>query len=114
MSSFLTTTVNVLKKVLMIGAQSVPVIVSAYNAPLGALLGTLLASITTVESQGNAKGDAKRDAALAIVQAALPAIEQIFVANNKAIKNPDLFAAGVGKLQDGLVDILNSTGEGTK
>ncbi len=112
--NFIQSLVQITKNVLKIGAQTVPVIVSAYDPPLGALIGTIVQSVMTVEAKGAASTDAKREAALSIVQAAMPAIEQIFTANLKAIQNPDLFALGVGKLQDGLVDIFNSTGQNTK
>lgn len=103
--------VNVAKKVLTVGEQLAPAIVTAYDPPLGALLTPLFNSIITAQAQApKADPGAKKDAALTALQAAMPVIEKVFVDSNKGIHDPVLFAAGVDKLHDGLVDILNATG----
>ena len=108
---FWKSTVNVLKKILQIGAQTAPAIITAYDAPLGALLTPLFNSILTAQAQApKADPGAKKDLALAALQAAMPVIEQSFVQNNKNIHDAALFAQGIEKLHDGLVDVLNSTG----
>lgn len=109
--NFLNTIVNVVKKVLMIGAQELPAVVSAYNPPLGALLNTLFHAILVAQGQApNAEASTKKDLAMAALQAALPSIEQLFVQNDKAIHDPALFASGIDKIHDGILDLLNSTG----
>lgn len=108
---------SVLKKVLSVGAQSVPSIVAAYNPALGALVGTVLNAVVVTEGGGFGtalKGIDKRDAALVAATIAMPAIEKAFAAAGKPLRNQDLFSEGLAKLQEGIVDILNATGESNK
>lgn len=109
--------VNVMKKVLKVGAQSVQDIIFAYNPVLGMLVQSIVTSVVQAEAGGYGAalaGIDKKQAALAALQVAMPAIAAAFTSAGKPIANPVLFAEGVEKLQDGLVAILNSTGEGTK
>lgn len=109
--------VNLLKKVLKVGAQTVQEIVTAYNPLLGTLLQTIVASVVHVEAGGFGaalKGIDKKQAALAAVQVAMPSILAAFDRAGKPVNNPALFADGIEKIQDGLVDIFNSTGENAK
>ena len=107
--------VTVLKKVLMIGAQALPVVAATYSPALGTLVETVLHAVLVTEATpGAGKGVDKKAFALNAVQVAMPGIQYAFTAAGKPIVNAELFAAGVEKIQDGIVDILNATGETTK
>lgn len=100
------------KTVLRIGASTVPDVVAAYNPPLGVLLRSVLSSVAITESQASAtSGLTKKELALLGVQAGIPALEIAFSSAGKPIVNPELFASGIEKIQDGVVDILNATGD---
>lgn len=104
--------VKVLKKVLRIGLQTAPVIVAAYNPPLGALISTVLSSVVYVEAdQGAGNGPRKKELAMMGVQAAMPAIMAMLHEAGKNVKNPMLFASGTEKIMEGVVDIMNATGQ---
>lgn len=100
------------KKILFIGTQSVSEIVTAYCPPLGLLLQSVVSSVVVTEgSSPKAPGVTKKELALLAVQAAIPGIQAAFTAANKPIVNPSLFADGIEKIQEGVVDILNATGD---
>ncbi len=107
--------VNLLKRGLRIGAQLAPDIAAAYNPLLGVLVSKISAAVLASEAIGGPKqGPLKWDIATTAVQFALPEIEHAFSAAGKPVRNPELFAAGLAKIQDGIVDIMNATGEGAK
>lgn len=113
----LSSILSLLKRALSVGAQTVPSIVSAYNPALGALVGTVLNAVVVTEGGGfglNLKGVQKEEAASLAVAVSLPAIEKAFSAAGKPVANQSLFAAGIAKIQSGVVDIMNSTGDLTK
>lgn len=103
--------VSVLKTVLKLGGNTVGTVIDAYNPALGALYKSVLASVVQTEAvMGPGNGARKKELALVGVQIAMPAIQALFQAGGKSIVNPALFAAGVEKIQDGVVDIMNATG----
>lgn len=109
------TIVSLLKRVLMLGSKAVPSLVDAYSPVLGSLFTSLLQNIFFAEAKLGAKtGPDKKELALMIAQGAMPAVQVMLNAAGKPIKNPALFAEGVEKIQDGLVDLLNATGDGAK
>ncbi|MCE5309645.1 MAG: hypothetical protein LLG20_18580 [Acidobacteriales bacterium] len=104
-----------LKKALRIGAAIAPDIASAYNPLLGVLVQRVSDAVLNAEALGGpGNGATKWDVALSITGAALPEIERVFAAAGKPVKNRELFMRGIAKLQDGIVDVYNSTGEGAK
>ena len=109
------TILNFLKSCLMIGVQQAPAIIGAYNPLLGALASNVLSAVVQAEGLiGPKQGDIKRNVSAALLTAKGADIAAIFDAAGKPIKNADLFAAGVSKIQEGIVDILNATGDAAK
>lgn len=103
------------KKVLTIGGQTISEIATTYSPPLGLLLKSVLSGVLVTEgSSGNIPGSTKKELALLALQSSMPIVQDMFEATGKPIHNPALFAEGVEKVQDGLVDILNATGNLTK
>jgi hypothetical protein len=104
-----------LKKALRIGAALAPDIAAAYNPLLGLLVAKISDAVLNAEALGGpGNGPTKWDIALSSTAFALPELERAFAAAGKPVKNRELFMAGCAKLQDGLVDVFNSTGEGVK
>ncbi len=109
------TITNLFKKALRIGAQLAPDVASAYNPLLGLLVTKISAAVLGSEAIGGPKtGPLKWDIATLAMQAGLGEIDHAFAAAGKPVKNPELFATGIGRIQQGIVDILNATGEGAK
>jgi hypothetical protein len=100
----------------MLAGQVLPAIVEAYNPPLGALVQSLFTSVLHSEALSTDKGAgaARKDLATAMMQVALPEISVLFEKANKPIKNPDMFAKGCSLIMDGMVAVMNSTGESAK
>lgn len=107
--------VSVLKVVLKLGGYTVGAVIEVYNPALGALYESIFNSVVQTEAlMGPGGGARKKEFALAGLQIGMPAIQYLFNQAGKPITNPALFAAGVEKIQDGIVDILNATGSLTK
>lgn len=105
--------IDILKKILMIGEKPIEAVATAYNPAIGGLITLVLNSVLHAEASGGS-GPEKREFAALSVQAAGSLVQSLFAAQNKAIKNYQLFSSGVDKLMEGVVDILNSTGDNTK
>lgn len=110
------TILNFLKTVLKIGAQAAPAVVSAYSPALGNLVQKILDAVITAEGavplQG--QGAVKSTFVSLLLTAGGDGIAAAFSAAGKPIANPVLFAAGVAEIQEGVVKILNATGDGAK
>jgi hypothetical protein len=106
--------VDFFKGALRFGAQVAPEIVGAYNPLLGLLTQKISGAILGAEAIEGVKGSQKWNIASLAMQAALPEIEHAFSAAGKPVKNPVLFAEGIAKIQQGIVDVFNSTGEAAK
>ena len=104
-----------LKAALRIGAQAAPVVVSAYSPALGALLEKVLDAVVSAEGAiGSGQGTVKATIAQLLLTAGGDGIAASFAAVGKPIANPALFAEGVSEIQEGVVKILNATGDGAK
>lgn len=104
---------DLLKRALKIGAQPLTQVASAYSPILGMLVNTVFTAVLNAETTGK-KGDEKREIAALSVQVAGPLIAEAFARSGKGIKNTELFSEGALQIQEGIVKILNSTGENTK
>jgi len=99
-------------KVLGVAAlEAAPVAVASVAPWAAPLVQMMLNSIFGAEKlMGDGTGEQKRSVVTMTIAAAEPMIEQMLVANGRTVANPELFAAGVAKLREGMVDLLNSTG----
>ncbi len=101
---------NIVKKILSIGAVAVPVILNGISPGLGALVGTVLNSVLQAEANvGNGKGEEKRHTALSSFQVAAPAVVALIESQTgKQLEDEVLFAEGIEMMQEGIVKILNA------
>ncbi len=99
-------------KVLGVAALEAAPVAVASVAPWSApLVQMLLNSIFSAEKlMGDGTGNQKRALVTLTIASAEPMIEQMLAANGRTVQNDALFAAGVAKLREGMVDLLNSTG----
>lgn len=103
---------NFLKKLLHIGETVASVVATVYGGPVGTLVGKLLTGITNAEAQiGSGKGTVKQELVQLFMTNDAAAIEAIFATAGKPIKNPELFTTSVNQMQEGIMGILNSTGD---
>lgn len=104
--------ISILKKVLSIGATTVPVILGTINPGLGVLVGTVLNAILKTEAQmGSGNGAAKSEAVWNLVDTAAPAIVgMIELQTGKTLVDQVLFQEGLAAMQEGQVKILNAFG----
>lgn len=106
---------SVLKKVLMIGGTAAVSVAKVYNPPMGLMLESILLAVTQAEAKlGDGKGDDKRELAAIAIQAALPGIIKSLADSGKPVRNFALFAEGLEDIQEGVVKVLNATGDRTK
>lgn len=102
--------VSILKKIGDVAGQQAPDIVSSFNPALGALAGTVLNAVVLSESKlGSGNGEAKKAEVMGILQVAVPLILKVVEASTGRDLVDDVrFAAGMEKLNDGIVDVLNA------
>lgn len=102
--------VSILQKIGMIAGQAAPQIISMVNPPLGAIVSTMLNSILVSEAKiGPGHGDEKKQDALSAIQVAVPLIlDLVKSSTGKDLADDKLLTAGIEKLNDGLVDVLNA------
>lgn len=102
--------VGILKKIGMIAGQTAPQIISLVSPPLGALVNTVMHAVLLSEAKvGPGNGEAKKQEALQAIQVAVPLVLQLMEQQTKKdLADDALFASGVEKLTDGLVDIMNA------
>lgn len=110
------TLLNFLRQVLRIGSQVVADVVASYSPLLGDLVRKILEAVVNTEAAvaGSGQGSLKSTVVSLALQESALAIEAAFKAAGKPVVNPLLFSDGVRKIQDGIVDILNATGEKAK
>jgi hypothetical protein len=106
----LMTFINLLKKIGLIAGKAAPEVLSAIYPAIGALVQTVLQAIVLAEAKlGSGNGTAKKEEVLGAVQIAVPLILKVMEnATGKDLVDDQLFSQGIDKLNDALVDILNS------
>lgn len=104
--------VTILKKVLMIGAATVPSLLGLINPGLGVLVTTVLNAVLKAEGQlGAGNGAQKAAAAWDMVDTAAPALVQMIeLQTGKKLADQELFQEGLQMLQEGQVKVLNAFG----
>ena len=102
--------VNILKTCLSIGAATVPSILNTLSPGWGCLVSTILSAVLNAEAAiGSGKGEQKSVVALNAVQAAIPALVALMEkTTGHNLRDEDLFAEGIGEMQEGVVKVLNS------
>lgn len=109
---FLSRFVGILKVVGLIAGKTVPEALTIASPIAGSIISTLLKSIFVAEAKfGPKKGDEKKSYVLETVEIAAPMMLQtVEAATGKDIADDELFAQGLSKMIDGLVDLMNSFG----
>ena len=99
-------------KVLGVAAlEAAPVAVASVAPWAAPIMQMIMNSIFGAEKlMGNGTGDSKRAVVTLSLASAEPLIEQMLAVHGRSITNPDLFAAGIAKVREGMVDLLNATG----
>ncbi len=102
--------INILKKIGMIAGQAIPTVLGMFDQPLAAIVGTVLNSILHAEAKiGPGNGDQKKQDALGSIEVAIPLLLSLVkTATGKDLADPDKLSAGIEKLNDAIVDILNA------
>jgi hypothetical protein len=103
---------SILKKVLLIGAQTVPAVLSMVNPGLGMIVTTVLNAVLKAEAQiGSGNGAQKAEAAWNLLDVAAPAMVQLIeMQTGKQLADEVLFQEGLHLLQEGQVKVLNAFG----
>lgn len=102
--------VSLIKTVFSIGKESVPAILNYVLPGIGPLVNTVVSAILTAEGKfGSGTGDQKFEYVQEAVTVASPAIIQALETGlNRELADENLFAAGLNKTIQGLVDVLNA------
>jgi hypothetical protein len=103
---------SILKKVLLIGVQTVPAVLATVNPGLGMLTTTILNAVLKAEGQlGSGTGVQKAETAWNLIDTAAPAlVAMIEMQTGKQLVDQVLFQEGLQLLQEGQVKVLNSFG----
>jgi len=99
---------------LQVAGQWIAMAVEAYRSPLVELLLSCLRAAYRIEAEvGDKKGEKKLTAALEEIGIDMPQIYVEFENAGKSVRDPEGFVAGCRQILDGVVKVLNSTGEQT-
>lgn len=101
---------SILKVLGVAALQMAPAAVAGVGPWATPILQMMLNSIFSAEKlMGDGTGEAKRNIVTMSLAAADPMIDAMLAAQGKRVANEELFAAGIAKMREGLVDLLNST-----
>lgn len=101
--------ISILRKVGVIGLQTVPSIITAYNPLLGALVTAVLSALAKAESQvGPGNGEQKKAIAMDHIDTALSPIMQANPSCVKDVADQDTLSKAIEGLIDNFVLLLNA------
>jgi len=99
---------------IQVAGQWIAMAIEAYRSPLVRLLLSCLRAAYRIEAEHwNKEGENKLTAALEEIGVDMPEIYAEFETAGKAVRDPEGFVAGCRQILDGVVGVLNSTGEKT-
>lgn len=103
---------GLLKRIGVVALEAAPIAASAINPVLGPLVQTLANQILVAEQQhGNGTGATKQQQVAAAVDGMAPMIVASLTGiAGKQVQDAELFAQGLSRIQEGLVDVFNATG----
>ena len=101
---------SILKKVGIVAGKTVVDVAAASNPLIGGLTDVIFRNVLSAEGVlGPGKGEQKRDMVLGAIEAASPLILRLAEQGaGKDLADDDLFARGVTKITEGMVDVMNS------
>ena len=101
---------TILTKIGLVAGQALPAVLGMFDQPLAAIVGTMLNSVLHAEAKiGSGNGEQKKLDALGSIEVAIPLILSLVKsATGKDLADADRLKAGIDKMNDAIVDILNA------